>query len=200
MTQSVHAANLIAEALPSVWKRDPRQGRIELLQMQRMVQTALAELRQRLHEPRPSTFAAADTGHLMERLADALEGQTQAEINLEIQVHATPPGEVKVAFYRIAQEAFNSIAKHSHASRVEARMPADAEGVALSVCDNGVGFDPSTIAADHMGLSIMRERADVIGADVEIESAPGSGAQIIIGWPSPQEERRSNKEERLRGQ
>lgn len=189
VTQSVYAANLIAEALPSVWERDPAEGRAELLQLQRMVQTALAELRKLLHELRPATLAAADIGHLMERLVDALEGQTQAEITLEIQVHTTPPEEVKVAFYRIAQEAFNNIAKHSRATKIEARMLADSEGVVLSVRDNGVGFDPNDVPADHMGLAIIAERAAEIGADVELESAPGAGTQIIVSWPSSQEDR-----------
>jgi hypothetical protein len=139
------------------------------------------------------SLAMADIGHLMERPADAPKDQSHAEVTLDTQVHTTPPEEVQVAFYRIAQEAFSTIAKHSRAVKVEAQTVADAEGVVLTVHDNGVGFAPSSISADHRGLPIIRERADEIGADVGIESAPGAGAQIIVGWPSSKEEEAQRK-------
>ncbi len=56
------------------------------------------------------------------------------------------------------------------------------ETVRLTVADNGTGFDPSTITADHLGLKIMRERAEAIGAKFSIYSEPGEGTQISIVW------------------
>jgi signal transduction histidine kinase len=56
------------------------------------------------------------------------------------------------------------------------------ETVRLTVADNGAGFDPDTVTADHLGLKIMRERSEAIGARVSVYSEPGEGAQISVVW------------------
>jgi signal transduction histidine kinase len=50
----------------------------------------------------------------------------------------------------------------------------------LTISDNGTGFDPSNVAADHIGLRIMRERAEAIGGQFMVESSPGEGTQISV--------------------
>jgi two-component system nitrate/nitrite sensor histidine kinase NarX len=99
--------------------------------------------------------------------------------------------------YRIAQEALNNVSKYARASQVTISLrcspphPADIpspseEGrgrtVELCVCDDGRGFDPDRVPADRLGLGIMRERAQAIGATLTIESQPGRGTQITIVW------------------
>ena len=54
--------------------------------------------------------------------------------------------------------------------------------VRLTVADNGAGFDPSTVTADHLGLRIMRERAEAIGAKLSVYSEPGEGTQDSVVW------------------
>ncbi len=90
---------------------------------------------------------------------------------------------MQVSLYRIAQEALNNVFKHAKASEavVTLRM---GETVRLTVADNGSGFDPSTVTADHLGVKIMRERADAIGAKLSIYSEPGEGTQISVVWQS----------------
>ncbi len=56
----------------------------------------------------------------------------------------------------------------------------------LTITDDGQGFDPNDVPAEHMGLDIMRERADAIGAAVTITSQPGAGTSIVVAWPIPQ--------------
>jgi len=75
----------------------------------------------------------------------------------------------------------NNIFKHSKADQavVTLRMGAN---VRLTIADNGTGFDPSTITADHLGVKIMRERAETIGAKLSIYSDPGEGTQISVVW------------------
>jgi signal transduction histidine kinase len=102
------------------------------------------------------------------------------------------PIEVKVALYRIAQEALNNVLKHATASRALVRLsvlPAagmagrGGPGVELQVCDDGRGFDLSDLPAGHFGVGIMRERAAAVGAEIEIHSEPGQGTQITVRWP-----------------
>jgi signal transduction histidine kinase len=97
-----------------------------------------------------------------------------------------------VALYRIAQEALNNVVKHANASRVEVSLrctsPAlkiDRESsgrVELQVRDDGRGFDPKDVPPDRLGLGIIRERAQAIGARLEINSQIGVGTRIVLAW------------------
>ena len=87
-----------------------------------------------------------------------------------------------MALYRIAQEAFNNIAKHARPTRVRVTLRREAEQGILSIEDDGRGFDPALVGGDKMGLQIMRERAQAIGAKLTIESAPGRGATVTVDW------------------
>jgi PAS domain S-box-containing protein len=90
-----------------------------------------------------------------------------------------------VALYRIAQEALTNVAKHAHASRVDILLETRDDGIILVVEDDGIGFDPSdaTVRDRGVGLLGMRERAALIGADIQIESQPGDGTSIFVRYP-----------------
>jgi signal transduction histidine kinase len=98
----------------------------------------------------------------------------------------TLPANVHVALYRIAQEALNNVIKHARASRVDVRLECDTgptgRAVGLLIRDDGQGFDPEAARPDHLGLGIMRERAEAIGADLQIESIVGQGTQVSLFW------------------
>jgi signal transduction histidine kinase len=90
------------------------------------------------------------------------------------------PLDVKEALYRIAVESMNNAAKHAQATRISLRLQARDGIITLEVHDDGVGFDPQGEYPGHLGLRSMRERAAQIGAALEIESAPGHGAQVQV--------------------
>ena len=76
-----------------------------------------------------------------------------------------------------------NIVKHAHASIVTVELQYEARHVVLRVSDNGCGFnssDPKVLQEEHFGLSGMRERAQIIGGTLEIQSALGSGTQVIV--------------------
>jgi signal transduction histidine kinase len=87
-----------------------------------------------------------------------------------------------MAFHRIAQESLNNVVKHADATEVSITLDCDRNGVVLRVRDNGCGFDPSTIPAGHLGLSIMAERIETLGGTLLIDSKPGDGTQIVVSW------------------
>jgi signal transduction histidine kinase len=64
-------------------------------------------------------------------------------------------------------------------------LRAGPEGVELCIRDNGQGFDPASVAPEHFGLRIMRERIDTIGATLAIDSALGRGTQVVVQWTHP---------------
>ena len=93
--------------------------------------------------------------------------------------------DVELALYRIAQEALSNVVHHARASRAAVSLDFALETVTLMVTDDGCGFDapdsPAEMApAGHFGLLGMRERAELVGARLEIQSAPGEGASVKV--------------------
>ena len=185
MTQSIYSASLIAEALPAVWKREPDEGLRTLETLRRLVRAALAEMRTLLFELRPATLDAAPLDTLLQRLGDSLGGQAQIPVDIHVDEDVSLPRDVKLVFYRVAQEAFSNIGKHARATRVTAVVGAQGGGAMLTVRDDGNGFDPGAVSGDHMGLRIMRERLDRVEASLAVDSAPGRGTTVTVVWPRP---------------
>ena len=181
VTQSLYSASLIAEALPAVWERDREEGLRNLERLRRLVRAALAEMRTLLFELRPAALEAAPLDALIERLGDALAGQTQIDVDIEVD-DVDLPSEVKIAFYRVTQEAFSNITKHARASAVTARLLAVDGGATLTVQDDGRGFDPGSVPSGHMGLHIMSERLEHVAGTLSVDSRPGEGTTIRAAW------------------
>ena len=184
VTQTLFSANLIADVLPRIWKRNPEEGMQNLEELRQLTRGALAEMRTLLLEMRPESLERSDLKSLLTQLADAFVGRVRVPVNLDIQVDCELTHEVKLVFYRVSQEALNNIAKHSGARQVDLRLACQPEQMNLSIKDDGLGFDSSTITADHLGIAIMRERANSIGADLKIESLVGQGTSIELTWKS----------------
>ncbi len=90
--------------------------------------------------------------------------------------------EAETTLYRIAQEALTNVAKHSRAAHVDVILERRADQVVLIVEDDGVGFDPGDAGTtgQGLGLSGMQERASLIDATIQIESAAGKGTTILV--------------------
>lgn len=78
---------------------------------------------------------------------------------------------IKVAFYYVAQEALNNVTKHARASHVQVTLSVQPEQSTLTIRDDGQGFDLASVPPEHLGLAIMRERAEAMGAILTIDSA-----------------------------
>jgi two-component system nitrate/nitrite sensor histidine kinase NarX len=150
--------------------------------LRQLVRGALAEMRTLLFEMRPAALEHAELESLLRQLADALTGRTRIPVDIIVEGQADPPAEVKIACYRITQEAFNNIAKHAVSDQVSLTLVQSAREVQLAITDNGRGFDPHAVAPDRMGLVIMSERASGVDADLAIESAPGEGTTLRLLW------------------
>jgi PAS domain S-box-containing protein len=181
VTQTLFSTTLIADVLPEIWEMNPDEGRRRLEEVRMMTRGALAEMRTLLVELRPNALVEVPLPTLLRQLTEALSGRARINIQLSAEGERKLPADVQISFYRIAQEALNNVFKHSKASEavVTLRM---GDTVRLTVADNGSGFDPSTVTADHLGVKIMRERADAIKAKLSIYSEPGEGTQISVVW------------------
>jgi signal transduction histidine kinase len=198
VTQTLFSASLIAEALPAVWESNPREGRDLLSELRHLSRGALAEMRTLLMELRPSVLAESNLEDLLRQLTDAVIGREGIKVNLVIEGNANLPGDVRITLYRIGQEALNNVSKHARASQVSMVLRylgscgnhgSGRCGAMLTVQDNGRGFDPERVAPNHLGLKIMSERAQAIGATLAVESQIGQGTQVTVLWEEVEEEK-----------
>jgi len=183
VTQTLFSASLIADVLPRIWERNPAEARRRVEELRQLSRGALAEMRALLMELRPTALLEAPLADLLRQLGDAFTGRARAPISLTVDGSATElPSEVKVTLYRIAQEALNNAAKHAGAAQVWISLHCTPERAILAVRDDGAGFEPDQVASNNLGLRIMRERAQAIGATLTVDSEPGEGTEIIVIW------------------
>ena len=157
-------------------------------ELRRLSRGALAEMRTLLLELRPAALADTSLGDLLRQLAEAVAGWRGVPVAVRVEAGDTLPPDAHLVLYRIAQEALNNWVKHASAGQVQVSLrPADGKAaVELCIRDDGRGFDLSNVPPDHLGLGIMRERADAIGARLDIQSEPGNGTQVKVVWqPEP---------------
>jgi len=154
-------------------------AREHLARVEQAAQQALKEMRLLVYELRPPMLEQVGlVGALQQRL-DAVEGRTGIETHLLAEEASELPASEEAALFGIAQEALNNILKHAAATIVTVQIRADDEGLALTVTDDGEGFDPESDTGG-LGLTNMRERAQQLGASLTIHSSPGEGTQISV--------------------
>ena len=197
VTQTLFSASLAAEVLPRLWERDREAGLRCLSEVHQLTRGALAEMRTLLLELRPAALVETELGALLSQLAEAAATRARIPVTVQAAPHCNLPPEVQVALYRIVQEALNNVIKHAKANQVKVGLRCtlpdpSAEGreyvamVELSVTDDGRGFDPRDLpdGSRGLGLGIMRERAEAVGAEFEIRSEAGQGTCVSVRWPA----------------
>jgi len=147
-----------------------------------LVKSALGEMRILLLELRPESLVNAELPILLSHLVDAASSRIDAKIVLDVHGKYELPVDVKIAFYRIAQESLNNIIKHAGSTKVNIQLITDPVQVKLVIGDNGIGLGIGESQGSQLGLSIMRERANEVGAGLEITSQPNLGTQVTCIW------------------
>ncbi len=182
VTQTLFSVNLIAGVLPRLWERNPEEGRRRLEDLRELSRGALAEMRTLLLELRPTALLEMPLDALVQQLAEATMGRGRLPVAVSAEGQGSAPPEVRLALYRIAQEALNNAAKHAEASRATVVVRWTPDSASLIISDDGRGFDPTSVSQAHLGLGIMRERADAIGAVLTVKSDVGRGTTVEVSW------------------
>jgi signal transduction histidine kinase len=185
VSQMLFSAKIIVEMLPRLRERDPESVWAYLPELHKLVQGAMGEMRTLLLELRPGSLTDVDLDVLLRYLTDAASGRTAANVSLAVEGHAQLSRPIQIALYRIVQEALNNAVKHARATNIAVSLEQGQSQVALSVRDDGIGFDQAQVRPEQLGLSIMRERAQEIGAELSIHSAPGAGTEVRALWHWP---------------
>jgi PAS domain S-box-containing protein len=149
-----------------------------------LARDSLGEARRSVHALRPQ---ALEKGAFADALQTIVKN-TAAGTALRTEFRITgEPRELSPAveenLLHIGQEALTNALKHAHATKFNARLSFDSDAVCLELHDNGDGFDVEGINSGGIGLIGMKERADQIGATVEVISQPGRGTKITAVSP-----------------
>ena len=178
VTQALFSMGLTLRTLELVMATDPDAAREKLLELRELQKDALAEMRTLIFELRPSSLESDGVVQALRTHATAVQRRT----GLVIVVDAEPIDRLELtaeeALYRIAQEALHNVVKHANASHATIKIWRDSDGVHLSVTDDGAGFDPTSIPRGHLGLIGMRQRVDLVGGELRVESKAGRGTLI----------------------
>lgn len=160
-----------------------------LADLQARVSQTIASLRRAIGGLRPIYLEDLGLVAALGMLAQEIGRAGDMEVTFEQQgAERRLPPEAELAFYRITQEALNNAAHHSGARRARVALAFEPEAARLTISDDGRGFDapkdPNAFARlGHYGLLGMRERADLAGAKLEIDTAPGRGTRITVTRP-----------------
>jgi signal transduction histidine kinase len=119
---------------------------------------------------------------------DFMAQKRQPAIDCAIRIdEGNTPELVKIAIYRVTQEALNNIAKHASATQVDVTLESNDGGVELVIRDNGIGFNPDEAQRGYdgragLGLKSMQERVEATGGTFSLVSKPEKGLQIRALW------------------
>ncbi|KVE28260.1 histidine kinase [Burkholderia singularis] len=139
----------------------------------------LREVRRISHALRPTMLDDLGLAAALDQLVREFGTQTLVELSFAQtgRIDAPPlPAQINTALFRIAQEALTNVMRHAHAKRAAVTLDISPHALALSIADNGVGFDAGRAQADArggVGLRNMRERLDALGGTLAISSQVG---------------------------
>ena len=185
VSQAIFSISLLAGAglrlLESNAELQPEQLR-ELLSetlrdMHQSAQQALKEMRLLLYRLGPAALQRDNLVGALRRRLEAVEKRAGVNAQLEIEYFEPLAPEIEEACFLIGQEALNNALRHAAATKVSVRLQRRNDQLALSIKDNGRGFERQQ-AEGGMGLANMRQRAESLGGQLTVESAPGQGTVI----------------------
>src|SRR5438128_10402309 len=163
-------------------------------QAMRLLERALGEIRNFIGACRPPGFERRALGEIIEGLAVQHETLTNQAVELQL------PDDLgdcvlptKIAIYRILQEGLANGHRHPGASRQRVTVERRGQAIALTVSDDGRGFDPQRVLASeedvgveggHFGLRGIQDRVSMLGGTFALESAPGRGTSLTVTLPA----------------
>ncbi|GAB4501571.1 MAG: hypothetical protein Fur0035_11140 [Anaerolineales bacterium] len=177
-------AQMTRRALPAGASPQP------LAELETLTEQSIENLRRTIRALRPIYLEDLGLAAALEILANEAGQNSGLRVSFQSrgrERRLTP--EAELALYRMAQEALNNALRHSRAAHFSIQLEFLERAVKIQVADNGIGFDlPKSpaefVPAGHFGLVGLYERAQLIGAELEIISAPGAGTRVLISLPA----------------
>src|SRR5262245_39845169 len=164
--------------------RDPEQLRL-LDDVERTIELSISRLRHLLFELRPPALDREGLSAALGMYLDELRTQTDMTFRLNDELRLQPDEAARIILYRVVQEAVTNVRKHSRAREVEVLIAYQNGGFVARVTDDGVGFVPEEAFSipGHLGLVAVRERVELAGGSIRIDSAPKTGTVVECWLP-----------------
>jgi signal transduction histidine kinase len=154
----------------------------ELERAEQVAHEGLIEARNAISQMRVNAVRDTGLGNALKRAFDRFIDRTGLSGEFSADPEAARFGDERAeTLYRMAEEILRNIERHAAASRVRMQLRAHTDSsIELTVEDNGTGFDPDAAHQGHYGLVGLREQAQLVGAALEIVSAPGQGTSVRL--------------------
>ncbi len=181
--QGLFTLSLLTTTLPALVRDDPTAARAKATKLVALSDSVRAELQVTLVDLRPPSVIQMGLEGAVERLCQQWEAEQNVPVACSCAVHDVKiPDRIQDILYRVVQEALNNAAKHAQARSVSVALLVTKQRVALSISDDGRGFD-TTAHHGHFGIDGMRERSAAVGAELLVESEPmrGTTVQWMLG-------------------
>ncbi|HML22466.1 MAG TPA: GAF domain-containing sensor histidine kinase [Aggregatilinea sp.] len=183
LAQSLYSIMLYAEAgNESLKAGDAPTVASHLYELKGTAQEALRDLRLLIFELRPSDLEEQGLAAALQGRLDGVECRSGIQCAFHVEGDENLDATTSRELYRIAREALNNILHHANAKKVAVTLRFDPRTTALTIQDDGIGFDPDT-STGGMGLRGMRERVAQLGGTLDISSGTGSGTTIAVTCP-----------------
>ena len=166
---------------------DAEQARQEVKELRRLTAQALEEIRRIALELRPKILEDLGLGEALAWRVDELNAAGGVRASLQVVgLDRRLSKDRELVLYRVAQEALTNVARHAEARTARLVLEQAAGTVALSIEDDGVGFEVEAVLAHPagLGLSGIRERLALVGGTLRINSAPGQGTHLTATVPA----------------
>src|SRR5581483_8388416 len=171
---------MLAKSAPSLW-----EGREKLSQTQHVIEHTIVEIRRILAALSPAVLEQFGLPAAIRQLTTRLRGLCPARVTVRMALRERLERNLEAVVYRLVQECYHNIARHSRASRVKVSLRSTDSSLGLRIEDNGVGFDldAATAQGNSFGLAGMRERITLMGGSFELRSKPGEGTVVAVRLP-----------------
>ncbi len=143
------------------------------------------EMRHISHQMMPNALLKAGLSTAIKEFVDKIDG-TSLQVELAMEgLHDRLDEQTETVVYRVIQEAVNNVIKHAGATRLSIQLIRDTDGLAVTIEDNGRGFEPATLhLAEGIGVRNIYSRLALLKGTAEIDSAPGRGTVVSVSIPA----------------
>jgi signal transduction histidine kinase len=182
LAHSLTGLNLQLQAVDTLLDDDPAGAREQLAEAEGTVRSGIQESRRAILALRATPLQDLGLAEALRELARKHADRTGVALTCEVAEIGVVDPLTEQAIYRVAEAALNNVERHAAASELTVRLARGNPGgeLELEIADNGLGFDPGQVPADRLGLHGMAERAALIGARLDVESAPGKGTRVVL--------------------
>ena len=187
LAQVLAYVNTKAQAVEELLRKErTHEARMQLDQLAAAARDVYADVREGILALRNQPGQHGSLIETLKQFLQVWQEQSGVVCRLELESGLRVPSSVELQLLRIIQEALANVRKHSRADSVRVELLRTESGIAASVEDDGIGFDPSKrvkTGLARFGLAIMRERAEGIGGSLSLQSEPGKGTRVFVELP-----------------